>query len=148
MNSIRNSVMILALLSSPAYVSAQAPPMFPWWDSPLARNIGLGDEQMRQVRAVVRESRGHLMELRSAVQNAEVELSDELSADPVDNRRASQAIEKVVNARAELTRTLAQMSLKLRLVLTPDQWKQLEKIRPPRGGGPQGRPGMRRGLQP
>jgi len=142
MTSMRLVLVTVALLLLPTHAAAQAP-MFPWWNSPLARNIGLDEQQARQVRPVVQEARGRLMDMRTDVERAESELSDQMSADPVDSRRASEAIEKVVSARAELTRALAQMSLRLRMVLTPEQWKQLQQARP--GAGM--RPGMRRSLR-
>ena len=55
------------------------------------------------------------------------------------------AIDKVVGARAELMRNISQMSLRLRMILTAEQWRELQKrvrqpardpaIRAPGAGG-------------
>jgi Spy/CpxP family protein refolding chaperone len=142
---------VAALATTCAF--AQAPVMFPWWDSPIARDLGLTEDQNRQIRATVDESRGRLSELRSAVETAERELRSELNASQVDTRRANDAIERIVAARSDLTRAVSQMSLKLRLVLSPDQWQELQK-REPRGrrgpgfGPPPGGHGERGGMRP
>jgi Spy/CpxP family protein refolding chaperone len=112
----------------------------PWWDGPIARDLGLSDEQNKQIREVVRASRTRLIELGGAVQSAEADLRDEMNDEKVDSGKAEAAIEKVVTARAELTRAVSLMSLKLRMILTAAQWQELQK----RQSRPAGGPGMRR----
>ena len=99
----------------------------PWWDRPIVRDLGLSDDQLKQVREIVRESRDRLIQLRAAVRSAEGALADELSAEIVDTGKAENAIERVVSARADLMRATALMSLKLRQVLTAQQWQELRK---------------------
>jgi hypothetical protein len=48
----------------------------------------------------------------------------------VDQAKANQAIERLIAARTDLTRTLSQMSLRLRTVLTEQQWHDLQRLRP------------------
>jgi len=123
---------------------AQGPGFFPWWDGPIVRDLGLSEDQNRQIRTTVRDWRDRVIQLRGAVESAEAALKDEMDADQVDERRAKEGIEKVIATRAELTRAVSQMSLKLRLVLTPAQWQELQK-RQPRPPGPrlmQGDPRM------
>ncbi len=48
-----------------------------------------------------------------------------MNEDQVNEARANDAIEKLVAARGEMARTVSQMSLKLRVVLTPQQWQEL-----------------------
>jgi Spy/CpxP family protein refolding chaperone len=62
----------------------------------------------------------------------------------VDETKATAAIEKLATARAELTRAVSQLDLKLRKVLTAEQWQAMnryqrnwQKDRPgPRRRGP------------
>ena len=42
----------------------------PWWNSPLVQNLDLNEVQQKEIRTTVREYRGHLMDLREAVQRA------------------------------------------------------------------------------
>jgi Spy/CpxP family protein refolding chaperone len=99
----------------------------PWWDRPIVQDLGLSNDQVQQVRAIVRDSRDNLIQLRAAVKSAEAALADEMSQDVVDTGRAEAAIDRVVAARSDLMRAVSQMSLKLRQVLTYPQWQELRK---------------------
>jgi Spy/CpxP family protein refolding chaperone len=100
---------------------------FPWWDQPIAKNLNLTEAQKAEVKAAVREYRTKLIEQRAALEKAEVELQYIFDDDNVDARRANQAIEDLANARLNLTRTFSQVFLKVRLVLTPQQWHELQQ---------------------
>lgn len=117
---------LLAALSVAAF--AQLPRGFyPWWDQPVAKDLNLTAPQLQEIRAATREFRGKLIEQRAAVEKAEVELQFVVDDDNVDLKRANQAIEDLANARENLTRTYSQFALKLRLVLTPQQWREVQK---------------------
>jgi Spy/CpxP family protein refolding chaperone len=136
----RFRLLLGALLAVPIIASAQIEGTAPWWDGPVARDLGLSDNQNRQIRQVVRDSRGRLIELRAEVQKAEADLRDEMNSERVDSPRAEAAIEKVVAARSELMRAVSLMSLKLRMTLTAGQWQELQK----RQARPIGGPALRR----
>src|SRR6202163_826787 len=99
----------------------------PWWNSPLVQNLDLSEAQRKEIRTTVREYRGHLMDLREAVQRADGDLEIALGESTPDQRKANEAIEHLANARAELTRTISQMPLRLRTILTNEQWQELQK---------------------
>jgi Spy/CpxP family protein refolding chaperone len=119
--------LIVVFLAGSTPLLAQVPGMWNWWDGPIAQDLDLSEEQKKQIRAIVRESRDRLIQSRGAVEAAEAELKDEMNEDKVDGRKAEAAIERVVKSRSELTRAVSQMSLKLRLILTPAQWQELQK---------------------
>ena len=130
---IRVALLLVLFVGS---VFAQRPRgFFPWWDRPVARDLNLSAQQQRQIRTTVRDYRGKLMEARAAVEKAETEFEDAFNAEPMDERRAEAALENLAQARANLTRAFSQMSLKLRLVLTAEQWKELQKRQPGEGRG-------------
>jgi Spy/CpxP family protein refolding chaperone len=126
-------------LAIPVILAAQAGPrgarggMFrEWWDSPMAEGLNLTDAQRKQIQDTIREYRNRLVDARAAVEKAEGDLEDYFNAENgIDQRKASEAIDHLANARAELTRVISQMSLRLRAVLTNQQWAELRK----RGGG-------------
>ena len=141
------------LLTAPATLFAQGPgprpgPRLPWWESPIVKNLDLSDTQTKQIQGTVSDYRDKLRDLRAAVNRAEMDLQGALNEDPVDQRRANEAIEQLVSARGELFRTTSQMDLKLRMVLTAQQWQELQSetrgriLRPGgrRGRGPNGPP--------
>jgi Spy/CpxP family protein refolding chaperone len=117
------------------------PELTAWWDQPIARDLGLSDEQNRQIRSIVSGSRDRLIQLRAAVDSAEGALRDAMDEEKVDTKHAEAVIEKVVATHAEMMRAVSQMSLKLRVILTSAQWQELEKREsqppPPLPGQPQ-----------
>jgi hypothetical protein len=73
------------------------------------------------------------MRRRIRVNQAEQALAEQFNRNPVDPGKTKEAIERLVDARSDLTRTLTELSLKLRLVLTERQWQELQRRRPNRG---------------
>jgi Spy/CpxP family protein refolding chaperone len=104
----------------------------PWWSGQTIRELNLTPEQTRAMRATMKEFRPRLQELHAAVQSAEQDLETEFSRDPIDAQKANAVIERLVTARTGLTRTLSQMGLKLRVILTAQQWQEVERRFPPK----------------
>ncbi len=114
----------------------------PWWNSRLVQDLNLTDSQQSDIRAAVREYRDKIVDLRSAMQKADADVESAFSENPVDQRKASDAIDRLSSARGDLTRTFSLMSLKLRTILTAEQWQELQRRQPRRGEGRFG-PGRR-----
>jgi Spy/CpxP family protein refolding chaperone len=134
---------IMAVLVAPVVLlgqGRQGPAWWesPWWNSPLVQNLDLNEAQQKEIRTTVREYRGHLMDLREAVQRADSDLQVALDQSPLDQRKANEAIEHLATARGELTRTISQMTLRLRTILTNDQWQELQRRQAERRPGPLG----------
>jgi Spy/CpxP family protein refolding chaperone len=113
-----------------------------------ARDLNLSEAQQKQISTICKESYKRVSDLREAWRKAEDELQTAFDESPVDQAKSSNAIEHLTAARSDLFRATSQMDLKIRTVLTDEQWQQL-KIRQRRGGpgrpgGPDG-PGWRRG---
>lgn len=100
---------------------------FPWWDQPIAKDLNLSEPQRKEIREAIREYRTRLIEQRAALEKAEVELQYLFDDENVDSKRANQAIEDLALARLNLTRTFSQLALRLRQVLTPQQWREVMK---------------------
>lgn len=126
---MRRLALLVCLLGVP--LLAQPPRgFFPWWDSPIAKDLNLSDDQTKQIRTVVQEYRPKLIDQRATVVKAEGEFEDQFNDELFDQRRAADALERLITARGDMTRSLSQMSLRLRAVLTADQYKELQKRRP------------------
>lgn len=124
-------LVLCLLLLFGAQALAQRPPRayFPWWESPLTKSLNLSEAQQEQIRDVLRDYRTKLIDQRAAVEKAEGEFEDLFNNPAINSASASQAIDRLVEARSALTRTFTQMSLDLRQVLTYEQWRQLEEKR-------------------
>jgi len=116
------------LLAVAAVAAAQEPPQdFNWWDRPIARALNLSPDQEKDVRSAQREFRDRLLDQQTAVRKAEANLQDLMNEDPVNEARTREAIDKLVAARGELMRTVSQMALRMRMVLTPQQWERVRR---------------------
>lgn len=128
---------------------------FDWWDSPVVKDLNLTPEQLQKVQTTVHDSRSKLIDLRAAVQKAELDVEDAFNADSFDVKRATEAVDRLADARAATGKSLARLSLNLRATLTTEQWRELQKRRPGmmrgagqgnmRPGGPMGPRGMHPG---
>jgi len=125
---------LLSLLLSVSVFAQMPKSLYAWWSKPvIARQLNLTNVQRQQIRSTVVQFRPHLIDIRAEVNKAEIDLEAQFDHDPVDQTKANQAIERLIAARADLTRTLSQMSLKLRSVLTEQQWRDLQRLRPGQG---------------
>ena len=125
--------LVLALLLSASLLAQMPNSLYPWWgNKPVVKQLDLTPAQVREIRAAVTEAQPHLLEVRAKVLRAEQNLEDQFNSDPVDQGKASQALEQLIAARIDLTRSLTELSLKLRVLLTAQQWQQLQRLRPNR----------------
>ena len=126
------AVLLLCVSISAGTLSAQMPRGFwAWWSRPqIARDLNLSQDQRQQIRATIRQYRPQLMSVRGEMNQAEQALTEEFNRSPVDPGKTNAAIERLANARSDLTRTISQLSLKLRLILTEQQWQELQRRRP------------------
>lgn len=120
--------------SLPVLLPAQMPHGGAWWEGKIARDLNLTDVQEKQITAIRREYALKFFDLREAVTKAEGELAVDFDESPVDQRKSNEAIERLAAAHADLYRATSQMDLKIRTVLTAEQWQELKK-RAPRGPG-------------
>jgi Spy/CpxP family protein refolding chaperone len=125
---------VLAVLLAGGLCAQMPRGFYAWWSSPIVKDLNLTPAQSQQIRATVRQFRPRLIDIRAEVAKAEIDLEAQFAHDPVDQAKANAAIERVIATRSDLTRTLSQMSLKLRMLLTEQQWTELQKRRPIKGG--------------
>jgi len=139
---------LIALAAAWPVAGQNMPPgPFNWWDSPVVKDLNLSPEQLQKVQSTVHDSRAKLIDLHATVQKAELEVEDAFNADAFDAKRASEAVDRLSAARAEAGRSLAQLGVHLRSVLTTEQWKELQKRRPGLARGME-RGNMHPGMQP
>jgi len=111
----------------------------PWWDKAVAKELNLTDAQTKQMTQVQQDFRPRMSNVRDEVNKAEAGVDAAFNEDPVDQAKAEDAINRLAAARGELTKAVSEMDLKLRMILTPQQWQQLKQT----GRGPWPGPGAR-----
>ena len=121
----------------------------------MVNGLDLTDAQRTEIHSVIGDYRGRMQEVRSAVLKAESDLDQVFNEDPIDQRRGSEAIDRLTKARADMTKSVSEMSLRMRAVLTAQQWQELQRRQREqgsrienagRGSGPQRGPGRGRRL--
>jgi Spy/CpxP family protein refolding chaperone len=113
-----------------------------WVKPEVAKQLNLSETQTQQMNQVNQDFRQRLFDVRAEVNKAEAAMDSVFNEDPVDPAKGNEAINRLAAARSELTRAVSQRDLKIRTILTMQQWQQLQQIQ--RGPWP-GRGIRRRG---
>jgi periplasmic protein CpxP/Spy len=101
-----------------------------WWNNPkIVEKLNLTDDQRKAMDAIYQQHREQLIDLRAAVEKAEVGMEPMLSTDQPNESAVLAQIDKVAQARAELEKANARFLFELRSKLKPDQWKQVQEYR-------------------
>jgi hypothetical protein len=107
------------------FAAAQNRAQFPWWNSPVASDIGLSADQVARIKHIVHAYRDRLFDARNNVQKAEAALDEIMNDGEMSAASAKPVIDRVASARADSSRVFLEMSTHIREVLTLDQWKLL-----------------------
>jgi Spy/CpxP family protein refolding chaperone len=113
------------LLLCSFFTSAQNRAQFPWWNSPVAKEVGLSPAQTQRIRQIVHSYRERLFDVRNEVQKAEAALDELMNEGEMNAETAKPVINRVAQARANSSRVFLEMSTHIREVLTYEQWRQL-----------------------
>jgi Spy/CpxP family protein refolding chaperone len=114
-----------------------------WWNQPqLIEKLKLTDEQRKAMDQIFLDHRLKLIDLRGAVEKAELELQPLMQEDQPNEVKALAQIDKLAQARAELEKANARFLFALRAKLTAEQWKTLQTIREDRKDFRQIPPGL------
>ncbi len=116
---------LICLLVCSFFASAQNRAQFPWWNSPVAKEVGLTPAQTQRIRQIVHSYRDRLFDVRNEVQKAEAALDEMMNENEMNAEAAKPVINRVAQARANSSRVFLEMSTRIREVLTYEQWRQL-----------------------
>jgi Spy/CpxP family protein refolding chaperone len=117
------AVVVLATAVPAANQSqGQNPPK--WWNSePYRRELVLLPEQSKRLEEIFQAAVPTQKALKKALDDAEAQF--ERLVQKGDKQAATEQINRVVAARADLQKSHALMLLDMRWILTPDQWQKL-----------------------
>lgn len=101
-----------------------------WWNDPaMVEKLGLSEDQRKNMDDILLQHRAQLIDMRAAVEKAELALEPLMSADTPNESQVLAQIDKIAQARAELEKANARFLLAIRSKLTPDQYRQLQTAR-------------------
>jgi Spy/CpxP family protein refolding chaperone len=108
-----------------------------WWYNPsVVQRLGLASDQQKKLEDVFQQNRLKLIDLTAALEREQAILDPILSADHPQESRVLAQFDKVAEARLELEKANARMLWGFRMILTADQWKDLQAQDDGRGPGP------------
>jgi periplasmic protein CpxP/Spy len=146
--TIRSGIILLLTLGvaaaqGPAELWRQFSPLSGrWWKTPyMVQKVDLTAEQQQKMDDIFQQNRVKLIDLTATLDKEEAILEPLMAAAQPDAAKIRPQIDRVATARAELEKANANMLLSMRLVLTQEQWKNLQGD----GGSPRPRqPGPKR----
>jgi TonB family protein len=98
-----------------------------WWtDAALVQRLGLTDDQKSKIERTFENHRQTIVSGTALLEKEEAQLARLLAADPLDRNAVLTQIDRVVQARGEVERANAAMTLEMREHLTRAQWAQLQ----------------------
>lgn len=100
-----------------------------FWDRPrVAEVLGLSAEQRQKLDATALEHARAMIDLKAAVDRAELDLRALADEDTIQPGKIRQAFAALQQARSRLESERFDMLLKVRETLTADQWRRLKEI--------------------
>lgn len=124
-----------------------------WWERPMvAGRLGLSPDQVKGLDAATYAFARRMVDLKATVEKAAIDLRAASDAEPFAPDKVREAFAVLQQARGRLETERFDMLLKVRELLTPDQWSKLQQLararRAEKGDGGQPAPGAQRGNQP
>ena len=120
-------------------------PMGRWWERPkVVEQLNLTADQTQKLEAITLDQARTMVDLKGAVEKAEIELRAASDADPFNTKHVRDAFGVFLQARTKLETQRFEMLLKTREVLTADQWRNLRdlvrerRMEKGKGGHPEG----------
>jgi Spy/CpxP family protein refolding chaperone len=115
-----------------------------WWDRPrVAEALALTAEQRQSLDSTTLEHLRGMIDLKAKVEKSELDLRAVADAEPFDAKRARSAFATLQQARMNLEMARFEMLLKVREILSPQQWQQLKTFARARRAGRGGERGER-----
>jgi Spy/CpxP family protein refolding chaperone len=100
-----------------------------WWtNAEFAARIGLTDDQKTKLQRAFENHRQTLTTNSEALTKEEAQLAKLLDAETIDRNAVLGQIDRVAQARSELERANAAMTLEMREALTRAQWVQVPQV--------------------
>lgn len=120
-------------------------PMGRWWERPkVVEQLNLTADQTQRLEAITLDQASTMVDLKGAVEKAEIDVRAASDAEPFNAKRVRGAFGVLLQARTKLETQRFEMLLQTREVLTADQWRNLRdllrerRMEKGKGGHPEG----------
>ena len=100
-----------------------------WWERPqVAEQLALTAEQKARLESLSVENARGMIDIKAVVEKAELDLRVAAEAEPFDAAKVRAAFRTVQQARTRLENERFEALLRVREVLSADQWRQLREL--------------------
>jgi Spy/CpxP family protein refolding chaperone len=119
----------LLLVAAGAMAQPLGVPQGRWWERPrFADELALSAEQKTQLETLTVENARGMIDLKAAVEKAELDLRAVAEAEPFDAAKVRAAFREVQQARSRLENERFESLLRVREVLNSEQWRRLREL--------------------
>jgi Spy/CpxP family protein refolding chaperone len=100
-----------------------------WWEREMvAKELALTQEQKVKLEAVTLEHAKRMIDLKASVDKAELDLRAAADVDPFNPRQVRESFSSFQQARSRLESERFEMLLKVREIVTVEQWRKLRDL--------------------
>jgi Spy/CpxP family protein refolding chaperone len=98
-----------------------------WWkNSDVIRELNLTPDQQKKLDDIMFIQMDKMIDLRAALDKEELKLKMLLDAPQIVEKQVLDQVDRVLAARDRMHRLRAEMFVKVRTLLTPDQWERMK----------------------
>ena len=120
---------VLVLAGGVASAQPFSVPVGKWWERPrIAGRLGVTPEQVSKLNAATYPHAKTMVDLKASVDKATLDLQAASETEPFEAERARAAFGALQQARQRLEAERFEMLLKVRAILTADQWSRLQEL--------------------
>jgi len=120
---------VLLLATGAASAQPFSVPVGKWWERPrIAARLGVTQDQVSKLNAATYPHAKAMVDLKASVDKATLDLQAASEAEPFEADRARIAFGALQQARQRLEAERFEMLLKVRAILTADQWGRLQEL--------------------
>ncbi len=94
----------------------------------LMKEAGLSEAQMRQFGEIFQSNRHQLIDLRADVEKKEGDLQVLLEAPQVELAQTERSVDALLEARGRLAKASTMMMVRMRQVVTQEQWRKMAEL--------------------
>ena len=121
----------IGMLGFMGSVLAQNMPPGKWWQAePVIRNLGLQRDQIERIEAIFRQNAKTMIDLKAEVEKNQVDLGILMDVETPDKDKVLTQVDQLESARARMSRMMTSMLVDVRRIITLEQWRKLQTMRP------------------
>ena len=124
-------LMFLMMLTAPLLIAQPILEMPPgkWWGNPdVQEKLQLSPQQIKQMDEIMFRHMDSMIDLKADLEKNHLRLKDKLDKDVIIEDEVMKQVNRVLDARNNLERERAGMLVKMRLVLTSEQWHLVKQF--------------------